>query len=56
MTEWLNKVTGQKPPTKSPRTKAPGQKPPDNKPPSIIEEIIAKYAVDAKMFRLRCQS
>ena len=39
-------VTGQKPPTKKP----PGLKPPDNKPPSIIEEIIVKYAVDAKLF------
>ena len=29
-----------------------GQKPPDNKPPRIIEEIIAKYAVDANLFRL----
>ena len=29
-----------------------GQKPPDNKPPGIIEEIIAKYAVDANLFQL----
>ena len=36
-------VTGQKP---------PGQKLPDNKPPSIIEEIIAKYAVDANLSQL----
>ena len=28
------------------------QKPPDNKPPRIIEEIIAKYAVAANLFRL----
>ena len=40
-------VTGQKP-----RQKAPGQKPLDNKPSRIIEEIIAKYAVDANLFRL----
>ena len=33
--------------------KLPGQKPPDNKPPSIIEDIIAKYAVDANLSRLR---
>ena len=47
-------VTGQKPPTKTPPgQKSPGQKPPDNKLPSIIEEIIAKYAVDANLFRLR---
>ena len=32
--------------------KPPGQKPPDNKPPRIIEKIIAKYAVDANLFRL----
>ena len=24
----------------------------DNKPPTIIEEIIAKYAIDANLFRL----
>ena len=41
-------VTGQKPPGRKPR----GQKPPDNKPPRIIEEIIAKYAIDANLFRL----
>ena len=29
-----------------------GQKLPNNEPPRIIEEIIAKYAVDAKLFRL----
>ena len=29
-----------------------GQKPPDKKPPRIIEEIIAKYAVEANLFRL----
>ena len=27
-------------------------KAPDKKPPRIIEEIIAKYAVDANLFRL----
>ena len=42
------KPPGQKPPAKKPS----GQKPPDNKPPRIIEEIIAKYAVDANLFRL----
>ena len=36
-------VTGQKPPM----TKAP-----ENKSPRIIEEIIAKYAVDANLFQL----
>ena len=45
-------VTSQKPQTKASRQEPPGQKPPDNKPPSIIEEIIAKYAVDANLFRL----
>ena len=34
------KPSGQKP---------PGRKPTDNKPPRIIEEIIAKYAVDANL-------
>jgi len=34
------------------RTKAPGQNPPDNKLPRTIEEIIAKYAADANLFRL----
>ena len=29
-----------------------GQKPLDNKTPKIIEEIIAKYAVDANLFPL----
>ena len=29
-----------------------GQKPPDDKPPRIIEEISAKYAVEANLFRL----
>ena len=28
-----------------------GQKPPDYKPPRIVEEIIAKYTVDANLFR-----
>ena len=32
--------------------KPPWQKPPDNKPHKIIEEIIAKYAVDANLFQL----
>ena len=27
-------------------------KTPDKKPPKIIEEVIAKYAVDANLFRL----
>ena len=36
-------VTSQKPPR---------QKPPDNKPRKIIQETIAKYAVDANIFRL----
>ena len=36
-------VTDEKPPTKNP---------PDNEPPRIIEEIIAKYAVDTNLFRL----
>ena len=40
-------VTGQKPPGQKP----PAQKPPDNNPPRIIEEIIAKYAVDNNLFR-----
>ena len=38
---------------KSSGQKPPGQKPPDNKPPRIIEETIAKYAVDANLFRLK---
>ena len=29
------------------RSKAPDKKPPDNKPPRIIEEMIAKYAIDS---------
>ena len=29
-----------------------GQKTPDNKPLRVIEEIIAKYAVDDNLFRL----
>ena len=29
-----------------------GQKPLDNKPSRIIEEIIAKYVIDAYLFRL----
>ena len=38
---------------KNPLAQKPsGQKPPDNKPPRIIEEIIAKYAVDANLFQL----
>ena len=41
-------VAGQKPP----RQKPPGQKPPNNKPPRNNEEIIAKYTVDANLFRL----
>ena len=36
-------VLGQKP---------PGQKSSDNKPARIIEEIIAKYAIDTTLFRL----
>ena len=32
--------------------KPPGQNPPDNKHHSIIEEIIAKYAVNANLFQL----
>ena len=36
-------ITSQKPPGQKP----PGQKHPENKLPRIIEEIIAKYAVDA---------
>ena len=32
--------------------KPPGQQPSDDKHPRIIEEIIAKYAVDANLFRL----
>ena len=32
--------------------KSLGKKPPDNKHLRIIEEIIAKYAVDANLFRL----
>ena len=39
----LQPVTGQKPPIKIPL---------DKNPPRIIEEIIAKYAVDANLFRL----
>ena len=42
------KPPGQKPPKKM----IPDKKPPDNKPPRNIEEIIAKYAVDANLFRL----
>ena len=38
--------------SKAPDKKLPGHKPPDNKPPSIIEKIIARYAVDANLFRL----
>ena len=38
--------------SKAPDKKPPVQKPPDNNPPRIIEEIIAKYAVDANLFRL----
>ena len=34
------------------RSKTPDIKPLDNKPPWIIEEIIAKYAFDANLFRL----
>ena len=34
------------------RSKAPDKKPPDNKPPRIIEDNIAKYAVDGNLFRL----
>ena len=37
---------------KPPGQKPPEQKPSDNKTPRIIEEIIAKYAVDASLFRL----
>ena len=37
---------------KHPGQKPPGKKPPDNKPPKIIEEIIAKYVVDANLFQL----
>ena len=33
--------------SKAPDKKPPGQKPSDDNPPRIIEEIIAKYAVDA---------
>ena len=40
------------PDKKTPGQKPPGHKLPDNKPPRIIEEIIAKYAVDTKLFRL----
>ena len=40
------------PDNKPPGQKPPGLKPPDNKPPRIIEEIIAKYAVDANLFQL----
>ena len=40
---YIIMVTGQKP---------PGQKSPDNKSPRIIEEIIAKYAVDANLLGL----
>ena len=43
--------------SKAPDKKPPGQKPPwqnplNNKPPWIIEQIIAKYAVDDNLFRL----
>ena len=38
--------------SKNPDKKPPGQKPHNIKPPRIIEEIIAKYAVDANLFRL----
>ena len=41
-----------KAPEKKTRTKATQKKPSDNKPPRIIEEIIAKYAVDVNLFRL----
>ena len=46
-------VTRPKAPDKKPSGQKPsGQNPPDNKPPRIIEEIIAKYAVDANLFQL----
>ena len=46
-------ITCQKTPDKQPHGQKPlGQKPPDNKPPRIIEEVIAKYAVDTNLFRL----
>ena len=35
------------------RSKAPDKKPSGIKPPRIIDEIIAKYAVDANLHRLR---
>ena len=38
--------------SRAPDKKPLGQKHPENKPPRIIEEIIAKYAVDANLFRL----
>ena len=38
--------------SKVPDKKPPGQKAPDNKPPRIIEEIIARYAVDTNLFWL----
>ena len=38
--------------SKAPEKNHPGQKPSDNKPPRVIEEIIARYAVDANLFRL----
>ena len=42
--------------SRAPDKKPLGQKHPENKPPRIIEEIIAKYAVDANLLRLGCES
>ena len=39
--------------SKAPDKKPNGQKSPDNKPHSIIEDSIAKYAVEANLFLLR---
>ena len=46
-------VTSEKPPTNSPPDKShPNKSSPTINPPRIIEEIIAKYVVDANLFRL----
>ena len=49
---WKLKNINIKKAEKKGNKKPPGQKISDNKPSRIIEEIIAKYAVDANLFRL----